>query len=171
MMKMRSTPEELSAIKLAMEKEKLARVYKRYQALYLFLSGRTCKEISDLIGITSITVCNIHRAYKKGGLAVIPDKSKPGRPSRLTQDQRNELKQVILKQAPSDVGFLTSLTWTANLIGKYIQREYGCTYSVRGITGMLARMGFSYIHPTYVLAKAQLKQDSFVQDFETAQHS
>jgi putative transposase len=39
------------------------------------------------------------------------------------------------------------------LIAKYIKREYGYTYSIRGITGMLARMGFSYVRPTYVLTK------------------
>lgn len=152
-MKMRASTEELSAIKIAMEKEKVARVYKRYQALYLFLLGKTCKEISELIGITAITVCNIHRAYKKEGLAAIPDKTIPGRPARLTQEQRNALKLVILNKLPSDVGFATDLSWTAPLIAKYIKREYGYTYSIRGITGMLARMGFTYVRPTYVLTK------------------
>ncbi|MBP2632421.1 MAG: hypothetical protein H6Q70_3049, partial [Firmicutes bacterium] len=72
-MKIRATQEELNAIKIAMDKEKSVRVYKRYLALYLFLSGKICNEISDIIGITAITVCNLHKTYKKEGLAGIPD--------------------------------------------------------------------------------------------------
>jgi len=151
-MKIRATPEELAAIKFAMEKEQTPRVYKRYQALYLFLSGKTCKEVSSLIGLTDITVCNIHRAYKKDGLAVIPDKSIPGRPTRLTQNQLNELKHVILNNMPSDVGLVTDLPWTASLIAEYIKNKYNYTYSIRGITGMLERLGFIYVRPTYILA-------------------
>lgn len=152
-MKIRATTEELSALKLAMDKEKVARVYKRYQALYFFLLGKTCQEISDLIGITAVTVCNIHRAYKQGGLAAIPTKTIPGRPARLTPKQCTALKQVILNKLPSDVGFSADLSWTASLIAKYIKKEYGYTYSIRGITGMLARLGFSYIRPNYVLTE------------------
>jgi len=150
-MKIRATPEKLAAIKFAMEKEKAPRVYKRYQALYLFLLGKTCKEVSKIVGLTDITVCNIHRAYKKMGLAAIPDKLIPGRPSRLTQKQLRELKNVILNKRPSDVGLSTSLPWTANLIAEYIKQKYDYTYSIRGITGMLERLGFIYVRPTYVL--------------------
>lgn len=41
---LRVTQEELNAIKSAMDAEKKVRVYKRYQALYLFLSGRTAEK-------------------------------------------------------------------------------------------------------------------------------
>jgi len=39
---MRASLEELIHIKKAMDSEKNARVFKRYQALYLYLSGKTC---------------------------------------------------------------------------------------------------------------------------------
>ncbi|WHH61381.1 winged helix-turn-helix domain-containing protein [Petroclostridium sp. X23] len=55
------------------------------------------------------------------------------------------------------------------LIGRYIKREYGYNYSIRGITKMLEldRMGLSYTRPPYVLAKAdKQKQEEFVQAFE-----
>ncbi|WP_425058558.1 helix-turn-helix domain-containing protein [Sporomusa carbonis] len=48
------------------------------------------------------------------------------------------------------VGFAAEFNCTAGLIGKYIKREYGYDYSIRGITGMLERMGLSYTRPTYV---------------------
>lgn len=165
---MRASQEELNSIKAAMDSEKKVRVFKRYQALYLFLSGKTGEEVAKIVGISPNTVSNIHTAYKNEGLKGIPDKPVPGRPSRLNAEQQVELKSVILNKVPSELGFPAEFNWTAGLIGKYIKREYGYDYSIRGITGMLDRMGLSYTRPTYVLAKAdKQKQEQFVQDFET----
>ena len=166
-MKTKISVEELSAIKNAMDNEKKARVFKRYQALYLFFSGKSCRNIAKTIGITANTVCNLHKIYQKEGLAGIPDKPIPGRPSRLTIEERNDLKKVILNNLPSDVGFATDFNWTADLIAKYIKRKYGYDYSIRGITGMLDRIGLSYTRPTYILANADPeKQAKFIKDFE-----
>ena len=55
---------------------------------------------------------------------------------------------------PSELGFQAEFNRTAGLIAKYIKRQYGYDYSIRGITGMLDRMGLSYMRPTYVPAKA-----------------
>jgi len=150
-----------------MDTEKKARIFKRYQALYLFLSGKSCREVAEIVGITKDTVSNIHQTYRNEGLNGIPDKPKSGRPPRLNEEQRAKLKEVILRKAPSEVGFPSDFNWTAGLIAKYIKREYGYDYSIRGVTGMFERMGLSYTRPTYVLAKAdKQKQEEFVQDFE-----
>lgn len=164
---MRASQEELNLIKNAMDSEKNVRVYKRYQALYLFLSGKPREEVAQIVSVSPNTVTNVRRAYKTEGLTGIPDKPVPGRPSRLTEKQQAELKRVILNKVPSEVGFPAEFNWTAGLIGKYIKRECGYDYSIRGITGMLDRMGLSYTRPTYVLAKAdKQKQEQFVKDFE-----
>ena len=47
---MRASQEELMIIKKAMNLEKKARVFKRYQTLYLYLSGKTCEETAYLSG-------------------------------------------------------------------------------------------------------------------------
>jgi len=164
---LRVSQEELNTIKFAMDTEKKARIFKRYQALYLFLSGKSCREVAEIVGITKDTVSNIHQTYRNEGLNGIPDKPKSGRPPRLNEEQRAKLKEVILRKAPSEVGFPSDFNWTAGLIAKYIKREYGYDYSIRGVTGMFERMGLSYTRPTYVLAKAdKQKQEEFVQDFE-----
>ncbi|XEQ94319.1 hypothetical protein SCACP_32180 [Sporomusa carbonis] len=100
-MRTRASQEELNEIKNAMNTEKRARIFKRYQALYLFLSGKTCKEIASIVGITANTVCNLHKIYQKEGLEGIPDKPISGRPPRLTSEQRVALKEVIINKVPS----------------------------------------------------------------------
>lgn len=167
MIKMRVSQEELNKVKAAMNAEKKARVYKRYQSVYLYLSGRTCAEVANIIGLNKTTVSDINQLYKKEGLAGIPDKPRTGRPKRLTEEQEAGIKEMILTKLPSDVGFPAEFNWTAGLVAKYIKREYGYDYSIRGITKMLGRLGLSYTRPTYVLAKAdKQKQEQFVQDFE-----
>jgi transposase len=148
---MRASREKLNTIKEAMELEKTVRVFKRYQALYLFLSGKTREEVAKIVGISPNTVSNIYAAYKTEGLAGIPDKPIPGRPPRINAKQEAELKSVIVEKLPFEVGFPVEYNWTAGLIGKYIKREYGYDYSIRGITGMLERHG-AFIHSPYLCA-------------------
>lgn len=164
---MRASQEELNQIKVAMDSEKKARVFKRYQALYLYLSGKTCNEVADIVGITKNTVSNINIIYKNEGIEGIPDKPMPGRPSRLNEEQIASLKSLILQKLPVEVGFPAEFNWTAGLISKYIRREYEYKYSIKGVTKILKRIGLSYTRPTYVLAKAdKQKQEQFKQDFE-----
>lgn len=164
---MRASQEELKLIKVAMESEKRVRVFRRYQALHLSLSGKKREEVAEITGLSITTISNIRSTYKNEGLSGIPDKSIPGRPPRLTEEEQIELRTVILCKVPSEVGFPAEFNWTAGIISEYIKREYGYVYSIRGITGMLDRMGLSYTRPTYVLAKAdKQKQAQFVEEFE-----
>jgi transposase len=164
---MRVSREELQSVKSAMNNEKEARYFKRYQALYLYLSGKKGDEVACIVGISKISVSRIYHLYKREGLAGIPDKPREGRPRKLTQQQEAKIKEMILNQMPSEVGFPAEFNWTAGLVVKYIKREYGLDYSIRGITGILDRLGLSYTRPTYVLANADKeKQAQFVKDFE-----
>ena len=126
---MRASLEELIHIKKAMDSEKNARVFKRYQALYFYLSGKTCEETAAIVGINKNTVSNTNTIYKNQGLIGIPDKSIPGRPSRLSADQQAALQVAILEKVPSELGFQAEFNWTAGLIAKYIKNEYGYDYS------------------------------------------
>lgn len=165
---MRIPQEELDEIYKAMKSEKNAKVYKRYQSLYLYHKGNTCKEISEILGIDPKTVSTINQLYYKEGLEGIVDKPRSGRPRRLSEIQEYEIKDMVLKKLPSDVGFPSDFNWTAGLIAKYIKKNYGQDYSIKGVTIILERLGLSYTRPTYVLAKADKdKQEQFKEEFET----
>jgi len=164
---MRVSLEELQKVKSAMNSEKRVRYFKRYQSLYLYLSGKKCDEVASIVGLSKVSVSRINHIYREEGLAGIPDKPREGRPRKLTQEQEIGVKEIILGKVPSDVGFPAEFNWTAGLVAKYIKREYGLDYTIRGITGMLDRLGLSYTRPTYVLAKAdKQKQAQFVKDFD-----
>jgi len=164
---MRVSKEELNKVKAAMDAVKETRYFKRYQSVYLYLSGMTCDQVAGIVGFHKSTVSDINQKYIKYGLDGIPDKPRPGRPRRLTEEQESGIKEMVLTKLPYDVGFPAEFNWTAGLVAKYIEREYGYEYTIRGITKVFKRLNLSYTRPTYVLAKAdKQKQEQFIRDFE-----
>lgn len=164
---MRVSQKELQRVKSAMDSAKKVRNFKRYQSLYLYLSGMKCADVAKIVGIAKTSVSRINQVYKKEGLAGIPDKAREGRPPKLTNKQRTEIKEMILGKVPVEVGFPAEFNWTAGLVIKFIKREYDIDFSIRGITGIFKRLGLSYTRPTYVLAKAdKQKQEQFIDDFK-----
>jgi len=164
---MKATQEEINKAKEMMDKEKRVRVYKRYRSLYLSLLGKTCREVAKIVGVTKDTVCDTNKKYKEYGIESLADKPYGGRIKKLSDEQEESLKEVILTKLPVDVGFPAEFNWTAGIIGKYINREYGYNYSIKGVTVVLARLNLSYTRPSYVLAKAdESKKEIFKTEFE-----
>ncbi|WP_445667361.1 IS630 family transposase [Paenibacillus sp. FSL H8-0034] len=151
-------------IESLMKKEKDRRMFERYQTIYLHLKGKNTLEISEIIGRTERTVYKYLRAYREAGVVGLQMNYSTGAPERLTKEQQEQLKQTIVSSVPHEVGFLSKYSWTLYLIGEYIQREFGPTYSLRGISKMVHRLGLSYTKPTYTLAAAdEVKQQAFTE--------
>lgn len=149
--------QELAKIKKAMKGAKTPRLRKRYEVLYLYLLGMPGKEIVNLTGITASSIYNIYGRYRNDGILGLMSKKIPGRPTRIKQEEQDMLKEVIRKKHPFTVGLSKEFYWNAGLVAKYIRREYGHIYSIRGVTGLLARMGFCYKHPVYVFIGTKRK--------------
>lgn len=84
----------------------------------------------------------------------------PGKPPKLTEQQTHQLTEVLTHKRPADVGFEAKYTWTLKLAIRYIEREFGQTFSERGLSLLLHRLGFSYTKATYTLAAADPKEQS-----------
>ncbi|WP_194466082.1 helix-turn-helix domain-containing protein, partial [Lentibacillus kapialis] len=73
---------DIQSVKAAMKETKDLRLFKRYQAILLYLKERPVSEISRYIGTSEKTIYNYVSAYKSKGLnSLIPGQS-PGRPRR-----------------------------------------------------------------------------------------
>lgn len=153
-------------VKAAMHDSKDLRLFKRYQAILMYLKGKTYQEIGSLVGCTVPTVCHYVRDYRNDGLKGLVPGQSPGRPSELTKEQEKELYQLIVESKPVDVGFPTDRNWTSFLIRDWIERNFNVSYSARGVRALLHRLGFSYTKPTYTLEKADpVKQETFKEEF------
>ncbi|WP_251034971.1 IS630 family transposase [Paenibacillus polymyxa] len=141
-------------IETAMKQAKKRRMYERYQTVYLYLQGTEIEQIAQIINRAAKTVKGYIRAYQTGGLSGLQMNHSPGAPVRLTAEQQEQLKQTIVSSVPHDVGFTARHNWTLEIISALIEREFGVTYSLRGISKMMHRQGLSYTKPTYTLAAA-----------------
>ncbi|WII39755.1 helix-turn-helix domain-containing protein [Paenibacillus thiaminolyticus] len=137
----------INEIETLMKKEKDRRMFERYQAIYLHLKGKNASEISEIIGKTERTVYKDIRAYRQAGVAGLQMNYSTGAPERLTKEQQEQLKNTIVSSVPHEVGFHSKYSWTLYLIGEYIKREFGHTYSLRGISKMVHRMDLATPNP------------------------
>lgn len=127
--------------------------------------GIPVKEIATIMCRSEKTIRIYIHAYEKEGIHGLIMRFSPWRSPRLTKDQRDKLKQVIVNLVPADVGFTAKFNWTLQLIADYIERTFGCTYSLRGVSKLMEHMGMSYTKPTYTLAAADpVKQQQFVEE-------
>lgn len=69
----------------------------------------------------------------------------PGRPSKLTARQKQQLRKRLLKGAKAN-GFSTDL-WTCPRIAKMIEERYGVHYHVDHIVRLMGSLGFSAQKP------------------------
>jgi transposase len=156
--------EAFQEIEQAMKKAKDRRMYERYQALYLHFQGTQTEQIAHTLNRSVKTVKGYIKAYETGGLEGLQMNHSPGAPVRLTTEQQEQLKRTIVEFVPHEVGFTARHNWTLEIIADWIKREFGPTYSLRGISKMMHRQCLSYTKPTYTLAAADPdKQKTFVQ--------
>ena len=85
-------------------------------------------------------------AWQAGGLAALKKAAQPGRPSRLTAEQLQEL-QILLKQGPSAQGVATDL-WTAQRVAHIIHTRFGIQYHPDHVCRLLGQLGWSCQRPT-----------------------
>ncbi|AIQ62439.1 transposase [Paenibacillus stellifer] len=149
-----TTEQEIGKLTEAMKETESTRMYERYLAIRLHLEGRTLTEIADILGRSFPAISGYWKNYRKNGLQGLELGEYPGGSKRLSNEQEERLKQVIAEKRPVDVGFEAKYTWTLKLIRAWILREYCEDYTLKGVSKMLNRLGFSYTKATYTLAKA-----------------
>lgn len=122
---MTSKEKEVEAVYKAMKDAKEARMYKRYQAIYLKLTGVKLLDIAKIVGVTKKTVDNYWAVYRKEGLDGLVPEKQTGAPKKLTKQQETDLLELIVNKTPVDVGFPVSYNWTAKIVREYVLKEYG----------------------------------------------
>ncbi|WP_159886005.1 IS630 family transposase [Paenibacillus puerhi] len=153
-----SMQEEWNTITAAMKETNSTRFYERCLAIRLHLEGRTFTEIASILGRTYQTISTYWKAYQEDGLAGLELDHAPGGPKKLTDEQERKLADTIKNKRPADVGFEARFTWTLKTIAMWIKREFGETFTERGVSKMLERLGFSYTKATYTLTRASAEE-------------
>ena len=84
-------------------------------------------------------------AYQDQGKAGLQARKRPGRPPKLSQDQRAELA-AILSEGAQAYGYDTEL-WTLARIARVINEQFGVHYHVRYVWWLMRSLGWSCQKP------------------------
>ena len=124
------------------------KLVKRIHALLALAQGQSVSEVAAMLALGEQTVRDYRNQYLLKGLASLVYQSPPGRPSKLTKTQRQQLAAWI-KASPQDAGY-TSGCWNTPMIQDLIARHFGVVYHPHYIATLLKNMGFSYQKARFV---------------------
>jgi transposase len=118
---------------------------RRMLAAKLLQEEKGVREVARLTGAAPSSVSRWKHDLDEGGLQALKAKPHPGRPPRLSREQKKQLEQVLLK-GPHAAGFVTDL-WTLRRVAKVIEREFGVKYHPGHVWYILRAMGWSCQKP------------------------
>jgi transposase len=118
---------------------------RRLLAGKLLQEGKGVREVGRLVGAAPSSVSRWKQELDEGGLEGLKAKPHPGRPARVSTEQKKQLEQVLLKGSLA-AGFATDL-WTLARVAKVIEREFGVRYHPGHVWYILRDMGWSCQKP------------------------
>jgi transposase len=151
---MREKSEEIQILKTALREASDKRMYERYLAVLHHSEGHTIREIARMIKRTEKTVSGYIHSYREGGIDALALGHSPGKPHRLSDEQERILADMIATKQPAEVGIEAKYTWTLKLAILFVEREFQETFTERGMSKLLHRLGFSHTKATYTLELA-----------------
>ena len=128
---------------------------KRILALMALIAGQAVPNIAKILKISVETVRQSVNRFLSGGAIGMKSKSRPGRPSKMTKNQRKKLSKFI-ELGPEKMGF-SGYCWRTPMIQHLILEKFGIFYSARYLSELLKNMGFSYQKATFVSDKRDEK--------------
>ena len=115
----------------------------RVSMVNLMLSGLSPKELSSNCGYSERTLQGWLKKADEFGWETLRTKKQTGRPGKLTDQQREEIKLTI-KEGPEKSGYTV---WGGPSLSDHIKTRYGIDYGVRACQILMHAMGFSLIRP------------------------
>lgn len=112
---------------------------KRLFAAIAYKQGISPAEFEETFGISKKSVYLwLDRIEERSLQEALYDETKPGRPSKLTEEHREHLKETLQK-SPDDVGY-DSQVWTPENIQHWIKTTYDIEYTRRHIRRLLKEL-------------------------------
>ncbi|WP_429909597.1 IS630 family transposase, partial [Geobacillus thermodenitrificans] len=126
----------------------------RVMAVRLVMEGYLGKEVASMVNVCRQTVSHYVSLFNEGGLELLLHRDfAPGREPFLTEEQQEEIKQLVLTTTPVELGWDVASAWNTKLLQSYVEKHFGVCISREALRKLLHRKGLSWTRPTYTLAK------------------
>jgi transposase len=108
--------------------------------------------IAKYLRVSTKSVYQWRRAWRAGGAEALASKGPGGNPCRLDEDQLARLA-AALDAGPAVYGWDRDQRWTLERVKALIARLFGVDYTLRGVSFLLHRLGFSPQVPSHRAAE------------------
>jgi transposase len=119
---------------------------RRQRAVALLEEGHAPVEVARLVGVDRRSVRRWNAAYRKQGAEGLAARPVPGRPSKLSARQRQQLERLLLRGARAN-RFESDL-WTCPRVARVIWAMFGISYHVDHIGRLLRALGWTPQRPS-----------------------
>lgn len=140
------------AIRQEIERNEEARYDHRLHGLLLVAKGMSARQAAGWIEESERTVQRWVNRFEQSGFAGLHEGERPGRSSRLSDEQWQGLEKD-LRRSPREFGFEQTL-WDGIVLAEHLRRRYRVELGVRQCQRLFRQMGFRLRKPRPVIAKA-----------------
>lgn len=136
---------------------------RRLRAFELKEDGWSQKQIAQALGVSKGAVSQwMKRAREGGGAQALRHCSPPGRASRLTDEQRATLKELVSTFDAEAYGFRGKV-WTGRRLRWLIKDQFGVSYHPAHVSRVARSLGLSSQRPT---RRANQRDEEAIKDFK-----
>jgi len=151
------TENQVIQLKLAHKQTREKRLADRIKAVLYVHFGLSYAEIAKLLLFDEVTVRRYCKQFEEEGIEGLLEYRYTGGQTRLTTHQEATLKMFLQDHTKR----------TAKEVVTHIEKTYGVTFSVIGMTKLLHRLGFTYKKPKIVPGKVDpIKQEEFIKTYQ-----
>jgi transposase len=136
----------------------------RLQAAEMFEQDADARQIAKSLRVSTKSVYQWRRAWRAGGEAALASKGPGGNPCRLGEAQVARLR-AALEAGPAAYGWGQDQRWTLARVAALVMRLFGVSYTLRGVSYLLHRLGFS---PQVPARRAFERDEDAVAEWRTA---
>lgn len=113
----------------------------------LLLEGEDPQDVAEIVGVSLSSAKRWKKAVLEGGLEALAAKPHPGPAPKLTEAQRQELAEILLK-GPVAAGYHNDL-WTCPRVTQVIYQRFGVEYHTAHVWKILHSLGFTCQAPEH----------------------
>ncbi len=114
----------------------------RLQAAEMFERGEGARLVASSLRVSTKSVYQWRRAWQAGGEAALASKGAGGSPCKLDEAQLAQLR-AALEAGPAAYGWAQDQRWTLARVTVLTERLFSVSYTLRGVSFLLHRLGFS----------------------------
>ena len=136
----------------------------RLAAAEMFAQDADPALIARSLRVSTKSVYQWRRAWRPGGQEALASKGPGGSACRLDDAQLAELR-AALEAGPGAYGWAQDQRWTLARVAALVMRLFGVSYTLRGVSYLLHRLGFSPQVPAH---RAFERNEDAIAEWRTA---